>query len=67
MTKNLVSGPILAHLAQFFFKNLALSVTIYYDQLLSSTISEKINDPSLRKRSDGRTDGRTDGLTDGRE
>ena len=60
MTKNLVSGLILAHLAQFFFKNLALSVTIYYDQLLSSTISEKINDPILRKRSDGRTDGQMD-------
>ena len=45
---------------QFFFKNLALSVTIYYDQLSLSTISEKINDPILRKRSDERTDGQMD-------
>ena len=60
--KNQVSGLILAHLAQiqaadslFFFKNLALSATIYHGQL-SCRISEKTNDPILRKFSDGRTD-----------
>ena len=46
MTKNLVSGPILANLTQslatkFIFKNLAPSVTRYDDQLSSCTISEK--------------------------
>ena len=40
----------------FFFKNLASSVTIYPGQLSSCTISEKTNDPSLRKLSDGQTD-----------
>ena len=45
----------------FFFKNLALSVTRYHGQLLSCAISEKTNDPILRKFSDGRTDRRTDG------
>ena len=56
MAKNLVSGLILAHLAQiraanflfFFFKNLASSVTRY---------------PILRKLSDGQTDGQTDRRT----
>ena len=68
MIKNLVSGPILAHLAKipvtnfsFFFKNLASSITRYYGQQSSCTISEKTNDPILRKLSDGRKDGRTDG------
>ena len=42
----------------FFFKNLARSVTRYHGQLSSCTISEKTNDPNLRKLSDGRTDGR---------
>ena len=61
MTKNLVSSPILAHLAQiwaaiFFFKNLASPVTKCHGHLSLSTISEKINDPILRKLSDGRTD-----------
>ena len=37
----------------FVFKNLAPSVTGYHGHLLSRTISEKINDPILRKRSDG--------------
>ena len=65
MEKNLVSGSILAHFAQiqaakFFFKNLASSVTRYHGQLSSCTISEKTNDPILRKLSDGRTDGQTD-------
>ena len=63
MPKNLVSGPILVHLAVafFFFENLAPSVTRYHGQLSSYTISEKTNDPILRKLSDGRTDRRTDG------
>ena len=71
MTKNLVLGLILAHLAKiwaakffiflFFFKNLAPSVTRCHGQLSSCTISEKNNDPILRKRSDGRTDRQTDG------
>ena len=65
MAKNLVLGPILAHLAQiwapnFFFKNLASSVTRYHGQLSSCTISEKTNDPILRKLSDGQTDRPTD-------
>ena len=45
----------------FFFGNLASSVTRYHGQLSSCTISEKTNDPILRKLSDGRTDGQTDG------
>ena len=67
---NLVSGPILSHLAhQFylFFKNLAPSVTRYHGQLSSRKISEKINDPILRKLTDGWMDRRTDRQTDGRE
>ena len=64
MTKNLVLGPILAPLAQiwapnFFLKNLAPSVTRYHGQLSTCTISEKTNNPILRKLSDGRPDGRT--------
>ena len=42
----------------FFFKNLALPVTRYHAQLSSCTISEKNNDPILRKLSDGQTDKR---------
>ena len=45
----------------FFFGDLASSVTRYHGQLSSCTISEKTNDPILRKLSDGRTDGQTDG------
>ena len=46
MAKNLVSGPILALFGpnishQVFFKILTLSVTKYYGQLSSSTLSEK--------------------------
>ena len=72
MAKHLVSGPILTQLAQirpsnFFFKNLAPSVTRYYGHLSSCTISEKTNDPILRKLSDGRTDRRAERQTDGRE
>ena len=55
---------VLTHLIQirannfFFFKNMALLVARCHGQLSSSTISEKTNDPILRKLSDGRTDGR---------
>ena len=37
--------------------NLVLSVTMFYGQLLSCTISEKTNDPILRELSDGWMDG----------
>ena len=47
----------------FFSKALALSVTRYYPRLSSCTISEKTNDPILRKFSD-ETDGWTDGWTE---
>ena len=58
-------GPDLGHLnpnscRHFFFKNLALSVTRYHGQLSLCTISEKTNDPMLRKFSDGPTDRETD-------
>ena len=45
-----------------FGPNLASSVTRYYCQLSSCTISEKINDPVNQENlvTDGRTDGRTD-------
>ena len=52
---------------QFLFLNLAVSVTRYRGQLSSSTISEKTNDPILRKVSDGRTERRTDEQRDRRE
>ena len=63
MAKNLISGLTLAHLAKiwvtiFFFKNLALSVTRYHGQLSSCSISEKTNDPILKKIINGWTDGR---------
>ena len=60
-------GQNLGH--QFFFfsqKNLAPSVPRYYGQLSSCTISEKTDNPILRKLSDGGTNGPTDGQTDGR-
>ena len=69
MAKKLVSGLILAHLAQFraanffFFKNLASSVTRYHSYH-HVQYQKKTNDPILRKRSDGHTDGRTDGQAD---
>ena len=50
-------------LPNFFFKNLAPSVTRCHGQL-SSCIIEKTNDPILRKLSDRRTDRRTDRQTD---
>ena len=46
--------------ANFFFLNLAPSVTRCYGQLSSCTISEKTNDLILRKLSDERMDRRTD-------
>ena len=57
-------GPNLGHQI-FFFLNLVFSVTRYH-QLSSCTISEKANDPILRKVSDGRTSGRTNEQTDRR-
>ena len=61
MTKNLVSFG----LPNFFLKSLAPLVTRYYGQLSSCTISEKTNDPILRKLSDGWTDRwTTDGQMD---
>ena len=48
----------------FFFKNMAWSVTTYLGQLSSRTISEKANDPVLRKVSDRRADRQTDQPTD---
>ena len=49
-------------LATIFFFNLDLPVTRYYGQLPFRTISEKTNDPILRKFSDGRTDKRMDAI-----
>ena len=54
MAKNLVSSPFLGGLAQiraakFFF--IASSVARYYGQLSSCAISEKTNDPILKKLS----------------
>ena len=42
----------------FFLKNLASSITRYHGRLSSCKISEKTNDPILRKLSEGRTDRR---------
>ena len=60
MAKNLVLarfGPFTRNSGHqiFFFKNRDLSVTRYHGQLSSCAISEKTNDPILRKLSDGRT------------
>ena len=71
MARNLVLGPILAHLAQiwvtnYFFRNLAPSVTRYHGELSSCTMSEKTKDPILGKLSDGRTDEQTDRWTETR-
>ena len=64
MVKNLILGLIQARWAKiqtanFFLKNLASSVTRYHGQLSSCTISEKTNDPILRKLSARPKDGRT--------
>ena len=58
-------GPFAQNLGRqnFFSKYLASSVTRYYGQLSSSTISEKTYDSILRKLSDGRTDVQTDWRT----
>ena len=58
MEKNLVLDLVLAHWAQiqaafFFFKK----VTRYHGQLSSCIISEKTDDPILRKICDKHTDG----------
>ena len=65
MAKNLVLGPILTQLAQiraanFLIKRHLVLPLIRYGQLSSCTISEKTNDPILRKLGGGRTDGQTD-------
>ena len=57
-------GPLGPNLGHHFFFNLALLVTGYHDQLSSCIIPEKINDPILRKPSDGWTDGWMDRWTD---
>ena len=63
--KKKFSGPILVHLtrirtANFFFKHPAPSVTRCHGQLSSCSISEKTNDSTLRKLSDGQMDGQAD-------
>ena len=62
MAKSHILASIQA--VKFFPKNLASSVTRYHGQLSSCAISEKTNDPFLRKFSDGRTDGQTPRKTD---
>ena len=61
MEKKLVLGLIFAH---FFKKHLALPVIRYHVPRSSYTISEKTNDPILRKLSDGWTDRQKDKQTD---
>ena len=58
MPKKLVLGPILVKIwaTNSFFKNLASLFTNYYGKLLSCKISEKTNNPILRKLSDGQMD-----------
>ena len=58
----------LTHLAQIRtlqknFSKILLSVIRHHGQLLSYTISEKTNDPILRKLSDGRSNRETDRRT----
>ena len=72
MTKNLVSGPILAHYTQRSAVNFLFS-KIWLPQPLDVMVNyhhgqnqKKINDPILKKLSDGQTDGRTDRRTEGR-
>ena len=62
----IVLGPILAQIwaAQFFFKNLALSVTRYHGQLSSCIISEKTNYLIFRKLADGWMDEQINGERD---
>ena len=61
MAKHLILGLVSGYWAQiraanFFFKNLASSVTRYHGQLSSCTISEKTNDGRRDRHSDGQTD-----------
>ena len=68
MATNLVSGPILAHLTQirpaifffffffFFFSKIWFRQSLDIMTAISCTISDKNNDPILRKLSDGWTD-----------
>ena len=55
-------GPFESNLGHqiFFLKNLALSVTRYHGQLSLCTISNKTNDPILRKLSQWLADRQTD-------
>ena len=48
---------------QIFFKNMGLSVARYYCQISLCTISDKTNEPILRKINGGRTYGQTGGRT----
>ena len=59
MAKNLILDLIYASWALFF--NLTSSVNRNHGQLSSCQISEKANDPFLRKLNDRRTKERTDG------
>ena len=78
MAKKLVLGLILPHLAQigaanffflfFFFSKIWLRQSLYVIVSYHHVqYQKKINDPILRKLSDGRTDGRTDRRTVGQE
>ena len=65
MAKKTHFGPDLGLLGSnsdcnFFFKNLASSVTRYHGHLSLCTILEKTNDPFLKKRRDGWTDRQTE-------
>ena len=62
MVKNLILDLIYASWALFF--NLTSSVNRNHGQLSSCQISEKTNDPFLRKLNDGWTEERTDRQTD---
>ena len=69
--KPLVLGPILGpnsgrQFYFFFFSKIWLRQSLN-GKLSSCTISEKANDPILKKLSVGRIDGRTDGQADGRK
>ena len=75
MAKKLVLGLILPHLAQIGAANfIFFSPKIWLRQSLDLMVryhhvqyQKKINDPILRKLSDGRTDGPTDRRTVGQE
>ena len=59
-------GPLGQNLDRHFFFNLASSFIRFHGQMLSCIISEKINDPIVRKFNDGQTDGQTAGQTGGK-